>query len=315
VNEVLAQILTVTTLAVVLAKTTPLLLAAIGGAATQMGNILNIGLEGMMLIGAFTAVVVGAATNPWIGVLAAVGAAVLLALVFAVASLVFKADFIVVGIGVNLLAVGVSVLLLQVMYGNPGVTPGNVKAILPKLDLGPIGDIPILGPAINNQTILVWLAFLLVPAYSFLLYRTRYGVHLRAVGEDEPAAIAAGINVFNVKFVSILISGVMCGLAGAQLAMATLGTFTAGMTSSRGFIAVAALTFGLAKPTRTMVACLIFGAADAFADRLSLAGANASLSLMTPYAVTIIALVLAALRMKSVMSARSKRALAHVVAD
>lgn len=314
-NEVLAQLLTVTTLAVVLAKTTPLLLAAIGGAATQMGNILNIGLEGMMLIGAFTAVVVGAATNPWIGVLAAIGAAVLLALVFAVASLVFKADFIVVGIGVNLLAVGVSVLLLQVMYGNPGVTPGNVKAILPKLDLGPIGSIPVLGPAINNQTILVWLAFLLVPAYSFLLYRTRFGVHLRAVGEDEPAAIAAGINVFNVKFVSILISGVMCGLAGAQLAMATLGSFTAGMTSSRGFIAVAALTFGLAKPTRTMVACLIFGAADAFADRLSLAGANASLSLMTPYAVTIIALVLAALRMRSVMNARSKRALAHVVAD
>ena len=314
-NEVLAQLLTVTTLAVVLAKTTPLLLAALGGAATQMGNILNIGLEGMMLIGAFTAVVVGAATNPWIGVLAAIGAAVLLALVFAVASLVFKADFIVVGIGVNLLAVGVSVLLLQVMYGNPGVTPGNVKAILPKLDLGPIGSIPVLGPAINNQTILVWLAFLLVPAYSFLLYRTRFGVHLRAVGEDEPAAIAAGINVFNVKFVSILISGVMCGLAGAQLAMATLGSFTAGMTSSRGFIAVAALTFGLAKPTRTMVACLIFGAADAFADRLSLAGANASLSLMTPYAVTIIALVLAALRMRSVMNARSKRALAHVVAD
>lgn len=314
-NDVLAQILTVTTLAVVLAKTTPLLLAALGGAATQMGNILNIGLEGMMLIGAFTAVVVGAATNPWIGVLAAIGAAVLLALVFAVASLVFKADFIVVGIGVNLLAVGVSVLLLQVMYGNPGVTPGNVKAILPKLDLGPIGSIPVLGPAINNQTLLVWLAFLLVPAYSFLLYRTRFGVHLRAVGEDEPAAIAAGINVFNVKFVSILISGVMCGLAGAQLAMATLGSFTAGMTSSRGFIAVAALTFGLAKPTRTMVACLIFGAADAFADRLSLAGANASLSLMTPYAVTIIALVLAALRMRSVMNARSKRALAHVVAD
>lgn len=314
-NEVLAQILTVTTLAVVLAKTTPLLLAAIGGAATQMGNILNIGLEGMMLIGAFTAVVVGAATNPWIGVLAAIVAAMLLALIFAVASLVFKADFIVVGIGVNLLAAGVSVLLLQVMYGNPGVTPGNVKAILPKLDLGVIGNIPILGPAINNQTILVWAAFLLVPAYSFLLYRTRYGVHLRAVGEDEPAAIAAGINVFNVKFVSILISGLMCGLAGAQLAMATLGSFTGGMTSSRGFIAVAALTFGLAKPTRTMVACLIFGTADALADRLGLAGANASLSLMTPYVVTIIALVLAALRMKSVLRARSRRALSHSLAN
>lgn len=313
-NEILAQIFTVTTLAVILAKTTPLLLAAIGGAATQMGNILNIGLEGMMLIGAFTAVAVGAFTSPWVGILAAIGAALLLALIFAVASLVFKADAIVVGIGVNLLAAGATVLLLQVLFGNPGVTPGNVKAILPKLNLGIIGDIPILGPAINNQTILVWLAFLLVPAYAFLLYRTRYGVHLRAVGEDEPAAIAAGINVFNVKFISILISGLMCGLAGAQLAMATLGSFTAGMTSSRGFIAVAALTFGLAKPYRTMVACLIFGAADALADRLGLAGANPSLSLMTPYVVTIIALVLAALRVRSALNARAKRALTHTAA-
>jgi len=314
VNEILAQIFTVTTLAVILAKTTPLLLAAIGGAATQMGNILNIGLEGMMLIGAFTAVAVGAFTSPWVGILAAIGAALLLALIFAVASLVFKADAIVVGIGVNLLAAGATVLLLQVLFGNPGVTPGNVKAILPKLNLGIIGDIPILGPAINNQTILVWLAFLLVPAYAFLLYRTRYGVHLRAVGEDEPAAIAAGINVFNVKFISILISGLMCGLAGAQLAMATLGSFTAGMTSSRGFIAVAALTFGLAKPYRTMVACLMFGAADALADRLGLAGANPSLSLMTPYVVTIIALVLAALRVRSALNARAKRALTHTAA-
>ncbi|MCA0250752.1 MAG: ABC transporter permease [Actinobacteria bacterium] len=313
-NEILAQIFTVTTLAVILAKTTPLLLAAIGGAATQMGNILNIGLEGMMLIGAFTAVAVGAFTSPWVGILAAIGAALLLALIFAVASLVFKADAIVVGIGVNLLAAGATVLLLQVLFGNPGVTPGNVKAILPKLNLGIIGDIPILGPAINNQTILVWLAFLLVPAYAFLLYRTRYGVHLRAVGEDEPAAIAAGINVFNVKFISILISGLMCGLAGAQLAMATLGSFTAGMTSSRGFIAVAALTFGLAKPYRTMVACLMFGAADALADRLGLAGANPSLSLMTPYVVTIIALVLAALRVRSALNARAKRALTHTAA-
>ncbi len=314
-NEILVQVFTVGTLAVILTKLTPILLAAIGGAVTQMGNILNIGLEGMMLLGAFTSVVVGSATgSPYIGVLAAMFAALLLAMIFAVASLMFKADFIVVGIGVNFLAAGATVLLLQLMFGNPGVTPGDVKSVLPKIDLGPLGDIPIIGPAINNQTLIVWLALLAVPAYAFLLYRTRFGVHLRAVGEDEPAAIAAGINVFNVKFIAILISGALSGIAGAQLSSAVLGTFTANMTSNRGFIAVAALTFGLARPYRTFVACLIFGTADAIADRMGLAGVNSSLALMTPYVLTILALVFSSLRVRSALKARARKALDAVVA-
>lgn len=310
-NELLAQIFTVATLAVVLSKTTPILLAAVGGAFTQVGNILNIGLEGMMLVGAFAAIAVGAISSPYVGIVAAMLAALLLALVFAVATLVFKADAIVVGIGINLLAAGATVLLLTVLYGNAGVTPGDVKAILPKVEPGPLASIPVIGPAISAQTILVWVAFLLVPAYAYVLYRTKFGVHLRAVGEDEPAAIAAGIDVQRVKLSAILLSGIFCGIAGAQLSMSTVGSFTAGMTASRGFIAVAALTFGLGRPYATMVACLIFGAADAVADRLSLAGANSSLSLTTPYIITVIALVLAALRVRSAVKARSRRALAQ----
>lgn len=308
-NAIIAQVFTVATLAVILTKTAPLLLAAVGGAFTQMGNILNIGLEGMMLVGAFAAIAVGAVTNPFVGVIGAIIAALLLALVFALATLTFKADFIVVGIGINLLAAGVTVLLLTVLYGNAGVTPGNVKAILPKIDLGVLGDIPIIGPMLNDQTILVWLAFLLVPVYSYVLYRTPFGVHLRAVGEDESAAQAAGINVVRVKFISILLSGIFCGVAGAQLSMATVGSFTAGMTASRGFIAVAALTFGLGRPYFTMIACLIFGAADALADRLALAGVNSSLALTTPYVITVIAIVLAALRVRSAYKARARKAL------
>ncbi|HWT34471.1 MAG TPA: ABC transporter permease [Microbacterium sp.] len=308
-NAIIAQVFTVATLAVILTKTAPLLLAAVGGAFTQMGNILNIGLEGMMLVGAFAAIAVGAVTNPFVGVIGAIVAALLLALVFALATLTFKADFIVVGIGINLLAAGVTVLLLTVLYGNAGVTPGNVKAILPKIDLGVLGDIPIIGPMLNDQTILVWLAFLLVPVYSYVLYRTPFGVHLRAVGEDESAAQAAGINVVRVKFISILLSGIFCGVAGAQLSMATVGSFTAGMTASRGFIAVAALTFGLGRPYFTMIACLIFGAADALADRLALAGVNSSLALTTPYVITVIAIVLAALRVRSAYKARARKAL------
>ncbi|MEG0028617.1 MAG: ABC transporter permease [Aurantimicrobium sp.] len=308
-NDILASIFTIGMISVILMKTTPILLAAIGGAFTQMGNILNIGLEGMMLIGAFAAVAVGSFTTPFIGIIAAIGAAMLLALIFAVATLNFKADFIVVGIGINLLAVGVTVLLLTIFYGNAGVTPGDVKAILPKIDLGALAQIPVIGPALNEQTILVWVAFILVPVYAYVLYRTPYGVHLRAVGEDESAALAAGINVNRVKFISILVSGIFCGIAGAQLAMSTVGSFTAGMSASRGFIAVAALTFGLGRPYRTMIACLIFGAADALADRLSLAGVNSSLALTTPYIITIIALVFATLRVRSALKSRAKKAL------
>ena len=311
-NEILAQVLTVGTLAVILAKTTPILLAAIGGGLSQVGNILNIGLEGLMLIGAFAGIVVGAVTNPFIGVLAALGAGVLLALVYAIASLVFKADYIVVGIGTNLLAIGVTVLLLTVLYGNAGVTPGDVKSVLPRIDLGPVGDIPIIGPIFNNHTILVWLALLLVPVYSFVLYRTRYGVHLRAVGEDEPAAAAAGIRVFRVKFISIIASGALCGIAGAQLAMASVGSFTAGMTSGRGFIVVAAVIFAAGRPLPTLIVCLIFGAADGLADRLALGGVNSSLALLTPYVITIIALVFAAIRVRRAIKARTRRGLTQV---
>jgi ABC-type uncharacterized transport system permease subunit len=303
--NVVHQIFTATTLAVILIKVAPLLLSAIGGAITQQGNILNIGLEGMMLIGAFAAVAVGSKVhNSAVGTLAAVGAALVLALIYAVATLPLKADFIVVGIGINLLAAGLTVFLLQVIYGNPGVTPPEASATLPGIPLGPIAHIPVIGPALTNQTALMWLALASVPVYSYFLYRTPWGVHLRAVGEDEAAADAAGIHVTRAKFVSVLLSGILCGLAGAQLAMATLGSFTAGMTSGRGFIAVAALTFGLAKPVRTMVAAFIFGAADAVADQLGVAGVNSNLALMTPYIITILALVLAGVRVRRAVVAR-----------
>jgi general nucleoside transport system permease protein len=302
----LEQILTAGTLFVILMKVAPLLLAAIGGAFTQQGNILNIGLEGMMLIGAFTAISVGSTfDSALVGVVAAVLAGLALSLVYAVGTLGLKADFIVVGIGVNLLAAGLSVFLLQVLYGNPGVTPPTASITLPRISLGPLADVPLLGTALNNQTALVWLALLSVPIASLVMYRTRFGVHLRAVGEDADAAAAAGIRVTRVKAQSILISGVLCGAAGAQLAMATLGSFTADMTSGRGFIAVAALTFGLGRPVRTMVAALIFGAADAVADQLGIAGFNSNLALMTPYVITILALVVAGIQFRRIRTARA----------
>src|SRR5690606_41734132 len=121
----------------------------------------------------------------------------------------------------NLLAAGLSIFLLQVIYGNPGVTPPTANIRLPRVGLGPRAGLPVLGPALNNQTAIVWIALLCVPLAPLVLYRTRFGVHLRAVGEDEAAAEAAGIGVRRVKCGSILSSGLLCGLAGAQLAVAT----------------------------------------------------------------------------------------------
>ncbi len=279
-SDLIPHLFTLSFLGVVLLKTTPLLFASIGGAFTQQGDILNIGLEGMMLIAAFTAVAAGSAARSWeVGVAAAVGSALLISLLYAVMTLLLKADFIVVGIGINLLAAGLSVLLLLTFYDSPGSTPASAAIELPK---------------VFGQTPLVPLAFLSVLMFWFVLYKTPYGVHLRAVGQDLPAATAAGIDGTRVKFISILICGVLCGFAGAQLSMATLGQFNAGMTAGRGFIAVAALTFGRARPVMTMLAALLFGATEAFADRLNLAGINSNLANMTPYIITIVALTVAA---------------------
>lgn len=292
-------------LGVILIKVAPILLAAIGGAFTQQADILNIGLEGNMLVAAFSAIWVGSSTGSWVvGVLAAVVASVVLSLLYALCALIFKADFFVVGIGVNLLAAGLTVFMMQLLYQNVGSTPPEASITLPRIDLGPIGAVPILGPALNNQTPLVWLSLLSVPAFWWILYRTKFGVQLRAVGEDPGAAAAAGISLTGKKFWSIIWAGILCGFAGAQLSMATLGSFTANMTSGRGFIAVAALTFGRARPVPTMVAALLFGTADALADQLTVAGFSSNLALMTPYVITILALFVVGLDLGKRLRAR-----------
>lgn len=308
------SVLTLSLLGAVLVKLTPILLAAIGGAITQQGDILNISMEGMMLVGGFSAVVVGSSSRvwagdnaPWVGVVAAVLSALLMSALYAVCALWLKADYLVVGIGINVLALGVTVFGLQILYGNPGATPPAASISLPRIEADWFGAIPVLGDALNNQTPIVWLALLSVPVFAWVLYRTRYGVHLRAVGEDLPAATAAGINGIKVKFISILACGFLCGLAGAQLSMGSLGSFVANMTAGRGFIAVAALTFGRAKPVPTFIAALVFGVADAIADRLNVAGFNSNIALMIPYIITIVVLTIAAM---DIVGRRRRRAAA-----
>lgn len=283
----------------ILLDTVPILLAALGGAFTQKANILNIALEGMMLMGAFTSIAFGALTQSVaLALLGAILAGLLIALVFACASLVLRADFIVAGIGINLLADGITVFLLERVYNNEGsYSPAHFPHLW-QLHLGPLAGIPLLGPALDGQSVIVYLALVLVPVSWWVLYRTRIGLRIRAVGESEEAAVAAGIKPVRIKFLTVLISGVLSGLGGAQLAMGTLNIFTREMTSGRGYIALAALTFGNAEPGGTFVASLTFGAANAISDRLQFLHIPSQLVLTIPYLVTILALVLVRLRQK-----------------
>lgn len=273
-------------------QTAPLLLAALGGMFSQQANVLNIALDGMMLMGAFVSIAIGAATgNAFIAVLAAIGAGLVISLIFGWASLVMGADVVVAGIGIGALTAGLSVLLLSTLYHNEGsYAPSNFPNLW-QLHLGPLEHIPVIGPAMQGQSILVLIAILLVPASWWVLFRTRYGLRVRAVGEEEPAAVAAGLKPRAIKMSTVLISGGLSGLAGAQLAMATLGQFVSGMTAGRGFIALAAIFVGRARPVGTAVGCLVFGASSALANQLQLLHYSSDLMLMLPYVVTVLVLL------------------------
>ncbi len=273
-------------------QTAPLLLAALGGMFSQQANVLNIALDGMMLMGAFVSIAIGAKTgSTLVATLAAGASGLLIALVFGFTSLFLGADLVVVGIGIGTLTAGISVFLLSTIYHNEGsYSPRNFPELW-KIQLGPLKHIPVLGPAFEGQSILVLLAVVLVPVSSYVLYHTRYGLRVRAVGEEEAAAVAAGLNPRRLKMSTVMISGVLCGIAGGQLAMATLGQFISGMTAGRGFIALAAIFVGRARPVGTMVGCLVFGLVSALANELQIHHLNSDLMLMLPYVVTVLVLV------------------------
>ena len=224
---------------------TPLLLAALGGLFSERSGVINIALEGLMLAGAFTsAVVTHYAGDPWIGLLAGVGAGVFIAAIHAVACIQFDSDQVVTGTAINILMLGVPTLLSGALFETTGSTPQ-----IPQSNLIP--NAPIV------------LAFALVPLLWYVLYRTPYGLRLRAVGENPEAADTAGISVARMRYTGVLLSGALAAIGGAYLSIGQSSLFTRNMTAGRGFIALAALIFGKWRPVQTMFACLLFGFAEA----------------------------------------------------
>jgi simple sugar transport system permease protein len=282
----------------VLSQTTPILLAALAAMITTRANILNVAVEGMMLVAAFTAIAVGDATgDAGIALLAALVAAVAVSLVYGFVAIVLHADFIVAGLGLNMLAAGGTLFLLERVYNSPG---GIRPVTFPDLWHVPDGSlawIPVAGRALEGQSVIVLVALAAVPLTWLFLYRTPLGYKLRAAGEEEHAARSAGIRVERMKLIAVLISGLLAGFAGAQLAMDRLHFFLPDMTSGRGFIGLAATLFGGGLPWMTAGASFLFGIFGALADRLQVWQLPSQFVLMIPYLAAILGLTVARIRL------------------
>ena len=281
-------------LASVLEQTAPILLAALAAMITLRANILNVAVEGMMLVAAFVAIAVGSSTgSAALAFFAAIVASILMSQLLALITLRFSADFIVAGLGINLLAAGGSLFALEWFYRSPGGLRPITFPDIWHVPAGSLSFLPVIGPALERQSIILILAFLAIPLSALFLYRTPTGAYLRAVGEDEHAARSAGISVVRMKALSLAISGLFAGLAGAQLAMDKLHFFLPDMTSGRGFIGLAATLFGGGHPWVTAAASLLFGFFGALGDRLQAFAIPSQFVLMLPYVAAIVGLSLA----------------------
>jgi simple sugar transport system permease protein len=268
---------------------TPLLFAALGGIISERSGVINIGLEGMMLMGAFFGIWGADVLHSWVlGCLVAIASGGLLALVHAVFSIHLRADQVVSGTAVNFLALGITGYFFIAHYGANG-TPSNISQV-PNVRLPLIQHAGFFGTAIGNANLLTWVALLLVPALTVFLFRTRWGLRLRAVGEKPRAADTVGLPVLRTRYIAVTVSGMLAALGGAYLSVAFVGSFNQGMTEGRGFIALAAVIFGKWRPVGALAATLLFGFASALANRLpTFSSSAATLFQALPYLLTLVA--------------------------
>ncbi|MEX0301193.1 MAG: ABC transporter permease [Leisingera sp.] len=283
---------------------TPLLLACLAGLFSERAGIFDIGLEGKMLMAAFFSAAVAAVTgNVWVGLLAGVASSLVLAALHGLASITFRGNQLISGLAVTMLAQGLTVLIAQDWFKQGGRTPslisgGRFEPInLPFAES--LSSVPVLGPIyselISGHSILVYIALLAVPATWWVLYRTRFGLRLRAVGENPAAVDTAGVSVVGLRFAAVMICGLLCGIAGAYLATALQAGFVKDMTAGRGYIALAALIFAKWRPWHAMGACLLFGLLQAVALRfqnIELGGITIPVQAMDalPYVLTVVIL-------------------------
>ncbi len=275
---------------------TPYIFAALGETFSQRSGVLNLGVDGIMLMGAFFSFYVVYRTDSlFLGVLAALLIGGLMGLVIAFISVTLKAEQGISGIGVYLFGLGMSELLFQKLIGTPQSVAG-----FPRLNFPPLSDIQFLGigEIFFSHNLLVYVAFALVPISAFILNKTTFGLMIRAAGQNPEAADAMGINVARVRYITVILGGMMSGLAGASLSIALLKVFQQNLTSGLGFIAVALVYFGRWRPYGVLIGALLFSFVNAVQLQVSAIGLDipSEFAVMAPYVITIIALVFASKR-------------------
>ncbi len=300
-----AWLLAVLTLDATVRVAAPLILAAMAGLFSERSGVIDIGLEGKMLAGAFAAAATAAVTgSPWLGLIVAVLVSCGLALLHGFACITHRGNQVVSGVAINVMVAGLTVVLGIAWFDQGGQTPPLAQTArfapieLPFADLA--RGIPVIGhlysELLSGHNVLVYVALAAVPATWWIVYRTRFGLRLRAVGETPAAVDTAGVSVDWLRYRAVLIAGALCGVAGAYLSTAQSASFVRDMTAGKGYIALAALIFGKWKPVPALLACLLFGFLDAGATRLQgvelpgIGQAPVALIQALPYALTVILL-------------------------
>lgn len=273
---------------------TPYLYAAIGEAFAQTSGVLNLGVDGIMLMGAYAGFYVGMKTGSlWLGLLAAALVGLLMGLLMAVISVTLQAEQGISGIGLHLFGLGLSSLLFKTTLGGVESIRGFQPVKIPLL-----GDIPYLGDVLFNHNLLVYSAFLLVPLATWVLNKTTFGLKVRAVGQNPQAADTLGVNVNRMRYITVCIGGILAGIAGASLSIALINLFQENMTNGMGFIAVALVYFGGWRPVGILGGALLFSFVNALQLWIQVKGINlpSDIAVMMPYVLTIVALTLAVRR-------------------
>lgn len=291
----LASILSLGLLQNTLRTATPVVICALGCLLTDHVGMMNIGCDGMMLIGAFAAVMGSWVCGSWVmGLAFALTAGLILGLLYGVFVIKFKSDEFIIGVALNIFAGGLTTFLLRELTGQSGTfhAPNGALSTLPRLNAPWLDKIPVLGQLLNNNTLLVYVSWVLVLLCWVLIYRTPMGFWLRSAGEHPQSLRSAGKSPERMKYIASLLCGMLACLSGAHLSLGYLSTFSENMSSSRGFIAVACVIFGRSNPPKVFLAALLFGFIDALGMRLQSLGISSALTAIFPYVGTILMMVL-----------------------
>ena len=309
-SDVLNYVCSFAFFASVLRVTTPILFATLGSIVAERAGASNIALEATMLFAAlFGALGSGLSGSLAVGFLCAVLGGLLVTVMLCVFALRLKADIILTGIALNLLAGGGTVFIMYMFLQDKGSTSSIATKVFPSVTIPGVSSIPVLGQILSGHNVLTYVAFLMVAVVWVLLFRTRLGAHIRAVGENPGAAASVGINVVRTQNIALLLSGFLTSLGGAFMSMGYMNGFSQNMVAGRGFIALAAASMGQLHPVLGMVAALIFGAADAFSNAMAAMRISDELVKLIPYATTIVGMVVFSAADQRRRLARKKQAM------